>query len=232
MTRMTRWLWDWAKTIVVVLAVWFLVSSFVVQAFHITSSSMESTLLVGDVLFANKLLYGAQIPVLGGHLPAIRDPQRNEIVTFESVETPGLTVVKRLVGMPGDTLAMRDGLLLRNGVPVEEPWVASDHRLAGTDPAGLETMRRWQVRYLTAGDSASYHPDPNTWGPIAVPPGSYFMMGDNRRDSWDSRFWGLLPRSHIQGRPMIVYYSYDPDTYKPLPLLTNTRWRRLFSVPR
>lgn len=226
------WLLSWAKTIVVALAIWFLVSSFLFKAFRITSSSMENTLLVGDVLFVNKLLYGPRIPLTNARLPAVRQPKLGDIVVFESVETPDLTVVKRIVGMTGDTLAMQNGILVRNGTTIEEPWVPAGPRLMPSDPAGDAQIRRWQVRYLVGADTAAYLPTPNDWGPIVVPAETYFVMGDNRSESYDGRYWGFLPRANVEGSPIIVYYSYDPETYKPLPILSNVRWGRLFTIPR
>ena len=136
MRSLARWLWDWAKTIVVALVIWFTFSTFILQAFRIPSSSMEGTLLIGDVLYVNKMLYGATIPLVGTRLPAIREPRREEVVVFDSVEEEGLKVVKRLIGVGGDTLAMKDGILARNGNPVEEPWVLAGNRHASTDEAG------------------------------------------------------------------------------------------------
>jgi signal peptidase I len=230
--KLLRWLFDWAKTITVSLIVWFVMSRLVLQAFRITSSSMVNTVLVGDVLFVNKLLYGAEVPLIHTRLPAIRDPRHGDIVTFRSVEEADLDVVKRLIGEPGDTLAMREGVLVRNGRAVDEPWIRPGHRLQPSDPGGREKMRAWQVHYLVGRDTAGYAPDPNNWGPIVVPPDSFFMMGDNRADSWDSRYWGFLPRDHMTGKAEVVYYSYDPDTYKPVPVLSNIRWRRIFTLVR
>jgi signal peptidase I len=231
MRRLTRWLWDWTKTIATALVVWFFFSTFILQAFHIPSSSMESTLLIGDVLYVNKMLYGAEIPLVGKRLPAVREPARGDLLVFDSVEQEGLKVVKRLIGMPGDTLAMASGVLQRNGKPVDEPWVATENRLAETDQFGRAKMAAWQRAALVGRDPAGYAPDPNNWGPILVPPGSYFMMGDNRRESWDSRYWGFLPRKNVRGSPMFIYFSWDANTYKPLPLITNIRWARLFTAP-
>jgi signal peptidase I len=230
--KLIRWLADWAKTIVVALVIWFTLSTLVVQAFHITSSSMERTLLIEDVLYVNKMLYGAELPLVHKRLPAIREPRRGEIIIFDSVESDTLEVVKRLIGLPGDTLAMSRGMLLRNGHAVQEPWVDETSRLMETDPAGRAQMRRWQVRYLVNRDTAGYDPDPNNWGPIVVPRDSFFMMGDNRRESYDSRFWGFLPRANIRGKAMLIYFSYDKDTYKPLPFLSNIRWSRILTIPR
>ena len=231
MRSVARWLWDWTKTIAFALVIWFTFSTFILQAFRIPSSSMESTLLIGDVLYVNKMLYGAEVPLIGKRLPAIREPKREEVVVFDSVEEEGLKVVKRLIGVGGDTLAMKDGILIRNGSPVDEPWVDPPNRHQPADPSSSAKMRQWQTKFLAGADSASYQPDPDNWGPIAVPLGSYFMMGDNRRESYDSRFWGFLPRANVRGKPVIVYFSWDKDTYKPLPFLTNIRWRRLFTMP-
>lgn len=231
MRALARWLWDWTRTITIALVIWFTFSTFLLQAFRIPSSSMEGTLLIGDVLYVNKLLYGAEVPLIGKRLPAIREPRRGDIVVFDSVEEPGLKVVKRLIGVPGDTIAMRNGILERNGAPVEEPWVLPGNRHMEADPSGVAKMRLWQAPRLLGGNPSSYAPDPDNWGPLVVPRDSLFMMGDNRRESYDSRFWGFLPRANVRGRPVVVYFSFDAQTYKPLPFLTNIRWGRLFTLP-
>ena len=226
-----RWLWEWLKSIVVALIVWFFLRTFLVEAFRIPSGSMENTLLIGDFLFVNKLLYGAEIPIVHKQLPAVREPRRNEILVFDSVEEEGLKVVKRLIGVPGDTLMMENGMLYRDGKRATEPWVIRTDPTANADPLGRAQMRRWQLSHYVGGDTATYHPDLNNWGPIVVPTDSLFMMGDNRDGSYDGRYWGFLPRDNVRGRPLLVYFSYDPSTYKPLPFLTNIRWGRLFTVP-
>ena len=117
------WLWEWTKSIVVALVVWFFLRTFLVEAFRIPSGSMENTLLIGDFLFVNKALYGAEVPIIHTRLPAVREPVRDDILVFDSVEEEGLKVVKRLIGMPGDTLSMESGQLYRNGQRVDEPYV-------------------------------------------------------------------------------------------------------------
>jgi signal peptidase I len=228
----TTWLWEWVKSIAFALVVWLFLRTFLVEAFRIPSGSMERTLLIGDFLFVNKLLYGAEVPLVHARLPAIREPVRNDVVVFDSVEEEGLKVVKRLVGMPGDTLAMEGGQLYRNHQPVAEPWARHGNPGAYADAFHRAKMRAWQVRYLVGKDSGTYHPDLQEWGPIVVPAGHYFMMGDNRDDSYDSRYWGFLPRAHIRGRPLVVYFSFDPNSWKPLPFFTAIRWGRLFTVPQ
>lgn len=220
---------DWIKSLAIALAIFLVLRTFLIEAFRIPSGSMENTLLVGDFLFVNKALYGAEIPFTGVHLPAFREPERGDLVIFRSVEDEGLTVVKRIIGMPGDTLAMEDNQLLRNGMAQDEPYVV--HRDPLTDPEDAK-MRAWQVRYLVGDrDPAAYRPTLKNWGPIVVPADSFFVMGDNRDRSYDSRYWGFLARERIRGRPLVVYYSYDKNGLLPLPFLTSIRWRRLLATP-
>ena len=212
------WAWEWTKSIVVALLVWFLLRTFLVEAFRIPSGSMENTLLIGDFLFVNKALYGAEVPVLHARLPAVREPRRNDILVFDSVEEEGLKVVKRLIGMPGDTLSMEAGQLYRNGQRVDEPYVLHSDPHRSEDPVQRDT--------------ATYQPDLQDWGPIVVPADSFFMMGDNRDSSYDGRYWGFLPRANVRGRPLIVYFSYDQNSWKSLPFLTAVRWGRIFTQPK
>jgi len=225
------WLWEWTKSILVALVVWFLLRTFLVEAFRIPSGSMENTLLIGDFLFVNKALYGAEVPIVGARFPAVREPRRNDILVFDSVEEPGLKVVKRLVGMPGDTLAMEGGELYRNGAKVEEPYVVHTDQTRSEDAMQRLKMREWQLPHLVERDAAAYKPDLQDWGPIVVPADSFFMMGDNRDSSYDGRYWGFLPRTNVRGRPLLVYFSYDANSWRSLPFLTAVRWNRLFSSP-
>jgi signal peptidase I len=226
------WLLEWAKSIGVALVVWFFLRTFLLEAFRIPSGSMENTLLVGDFLFVNKLLYGAEVPLVGARLPAIREPRRDEILVFDSVEDKGLKVVKRLIGMPGDTLAMEDGVLIRNGTKVEEPWAVHSSPAWLAEPEQRDRMRAWQVKHLAGRTPEGYAPDLQNWGPIVVPPDSFFMMGDNRDSSYDGRYWGFLPRKNVRGTPMFIYYSFNGQSWKPLPFFSDIRWGRIFSVPR
>jgi len=219
-----------ARSLAVPIAVFLVLRTFVIEAFHIwPSGSMERTLLIGDFLFVNKALYGAEVPVLHTHLPGFRDPERLDVVIFESVEEPGLTIVKRIVGVPGDTLAMRGNRLSRNGVELDEPYV---QHIPRAFPQRDPRMRQWQLPHYVGPDTGSYAPTSWDWGPIVVPPDSVFVMGDNRDDSYDSRFWGFLGRDRIQGSPFLVYFSYDHNSTLPLPFLTGIRWGRILSVPR
>jgi len=222
--------WEWVKSLAVALVIWFVLRSLVVEAFRIPSSSMEKTLLVGDFLFVNKALYGAEIPLTHVHLPAFRDPRRNDIVVFDSQTERGVKVVKRLVGMPGDTLQMIHAVLYRDGVAQREPYVEHTDSLEDPSDPG---MRPWQLKYvLPRVNRATYQPTRDNWGPLVVPPGRYFVMGDNRDNSYDSRYWGFVPRDVVRGRPLFIYYSYDHDSWKALPFLTAIRWSRIGHEPR
>ena len=225
------WLWEWTKSILVALVVWFLLRTFLIEAFRIPSGSMENTLLIGDFLFVNKALYGAEVPLMGARLPAVREPHRNDILVFDSVEEPGLKVVKRLIGMPGDTLSMEGGQLYRNGLKVDEPYVVHTDQARSEDAMQRLKMREWQLPHLVQRDAAAYKPDLQEWGPIVVPADSFFMMGDNRDSSYDGRYWGFLPRDNVRGRPLLVYFSYDASSWRALPFLTAIRWNRLFTTP-
>lgn len=219
-------LWDWTKSLGAAVLIFLLLRTFLMEGFHIPSSSMERTLLVGDWLFVNKALYGAEVPFIGKRLPAIREPRRGDIVVFDSKEED-IKVVKRLVGLAGDTLAMRGGQLFRNRAPVQEPYALHVDTTRSAGPFRAQ-MRDWQLPYVVGKDTADYAPDLQDWGPIVVPAGSLFVMGDNRENSYDSRYWGFLPRANVRGTPMFVYYSYNAESFEPLPGLTSIRWGRLF----
>ena len=220
--------WEWAKSLGIALVIWFLLTSFLVQAFRIPSGSMENTLLIGDFLFVNKALYGAEIPIIHKRLPALREPRRSDIVVFDSVEDHGVSVVKRIVGMPGDTIAMIDNEVVINNNRIEESYAVRGPPGDQRDPR----MRAWQTPYLLdPTESDTYDPSLKNWGPLVVPPDSFFVMGDNRDNSYDGRYWGFLGRDRIRGRPMVVYYSFNKMGMLPLPFLTAIRWRRFFSRP-
>ena len=227
-----KWLLEWIKSILVALVVWFFLRTFLVEAFRIPSGSMENTLLIGDFLFVNKAVYGAEVPLTHKALPAFREPRRGDVLVFDSVEEEGLKVVKRLIGVPGDTLSMEHGELYRNGKQVDEPYALHTNPTKSEDPVYRAKMRQWQSRHLVGRDPSNYAPDLHDWGPIVVPPDSLFMMGDNRDNSYDGRYWGFLPRTNVRGTPLIIYYSYDPGSWRPLPFLTAIRWGRFFTRPK
>jgi signal peptidase I len=227
-----HWAVEWAKSIGFAVVVWLLLRTFLFEAFRIPSPSMERTLLIGDFLFVNKAVYGAHVPFTEWHLPKFRDPERSDLVIFDSVEDGVTKVVKRVMGVEGDTLEMRDRVIYRNGVRLDEPYAQYVEGELPDPPARRDQIRRWQSPHLIGRDTVGYWPDRNNWGPVVIPQGHLFVMGDNRELSWDGRFWGFLPRQNIRGTPLFIYYTFDGNTYKPLPFLTNIRWGRFFTVPR
>ncbi len=225
-----RWTKGWAASIAVAVGIWIVLRSYLIEAFRIPSASMENTLLVGDFLFVSKAIYGGEleIPLTGircCRLPGYAEPQRDGIVVFRSVEdsTPNLNIVKRVIGGPTDTLQMTHDTVYRNGKRLDEPYALhlGSHP---DDPFQLRKIRDLQLPYYVGRDTAHYHPTTHDWGPIAIPPAHYWVMGDNRDESYDSRFWGFLPRSHIVGQPLIIYLSVATD---PLRI----RWNRMFRRP-
>jgi len=184
----------------VVIAVF--VITFIVQAFQIPSPSMENTLLVGDYLLVNKLCYGGGS--VGDYFMPYRHVQRGDIVVFHYPVNPAQHFVKRVVGVPGDRIRLVNKQVLVNGVPLKEPYAhfsrpANDlfrDSFPRLDVAPGETPEWWvQLRKLVED------------GQLIVPQGHYFVMGDNRDDSYDSRYWGFVPQANIIGRPLLIYWS-------------------------
>jgi signal peptidase I len=224
---------SWAKAIGVALAVWIVLRSYVIEAFRIPSPSMENTLLVGDFLFVDKTAFGGEfeIPFTGIRflrLPGYVTPHRDRVVIFRSVEdsTPNLSVVKRIIGEGGDTLQMIADTVFRNGQRLDESRYAI-HLAAGVvrdDELRLRQMRAWQLLHYVGPAPDRYLPTTHDWGPLVVPPDHFFMMGDNRDESYDSRYWGFLPRDNIVGRPLFIYFSVATRPFR-------IRWNRLFRHP-
>ncbi len=218
--------WEWTKILVVSVVLFGVIRTFLVEAFKIPSGSMENTLQVGDFLLVNKLVYGAEVPFTHRRLPRLREPQRGDVIVFEYPEDPTKNFVKRLVGLPGDTVEMRDGVLFRNDSSLTERYV--EHTDPDMDPAPEDF--RWQRNFLVktaAAEAIGYHPSRNNWGPLVVPRGNYFVLGDNRDNSLDSRYWGFVADSLLKGRPFVIYYSYSPDSVDTFAWLSHIRWTRL-----
>jgi signal peptidase I len=223
----------WAKALGAAVLIWIVLKSFLVEAFRIPSASMENTLLIGDFLFVNKTVFGGEleIPLTGIHccrLPSFSTPERQEIVVFRSVEdsTPDLNIVKRVMGIPGDTLQMVHDTVIRNGQRLDEPYALHTALVQVPDEEfRIQLIKAWQLPQYVGRDPQRYRPTTHDWGPIVVPPQHYFVMGDNRDESYDSRFWGFLPRKNIRGRPLFIYMSVATH---PLRI----RWNRLLRHPR
>jgi signal peptidase I len=219
--------WEWTKSIAVAFLLFLVIRTFLVQAFKIPTGSMEDTLLIGDFLLVNKAVYGAQIPGTEYRLPGFSHVERGDIVVFVYPDPyneyePDPDYVKRVVGMPGDTLSMRDKVLHVNGEAQDEPYV---QYLNGMDDQ-YRPQFAWQRRYLAAGvDADAYRPSRDHWGPIVVPAGHFFVMGDNRDNSADSRYWGFVAAEEIKGKPLVVYFSKDSGS--PIPWIDEIRFDRI-----
>jgi len=202
---------EFLASLAAVLVTGLFIITFVVQAFEIPSSSMENTLLIGDHVFVNRVQFAPKSGWVGPLLP-YRDVHRQDIVVFLSPQTPGLYVVKRIIGVPGDRIHLRNGVVYRNGQALDEPYVLHDKDIE------FDHYRN-EFPAVPPGD------DPNVWtnwaidmpqyiqgDDIVVPPNRYFAMGDHRGVSLDSRYWGFIPQENIIGRPMFIYWSFEtPD---------------------
>ena len=176
---------DYVEAIARAVAITLGLRTFVIQAFRIPSESMCDTLLVGDFLFVSKLDYGAKIPFTHMRLPGLHAPRRGEVIVFQWPEDPSKDFIKRCIATGGQTVEVRHKQVYVDGVRQTEPYVK--HTIASEDPAG-------------------YTPRDN-YSPPTVPPGELFMMGDNRDNSNDSRFWGTVPMDLVKGRALFIYFS-------------------------
>jgi signal peptidase I len=244
-----KWLWENFKSLAGAVIIYLFVKTLFVEAFRIPSGSMIPTLLIGDWLFVNKLAYGPTIPFTNKHLPGYTNPQHQDVIVFESPyqadngNDPTPTLVKRLIGMPADTLYMRDGQLFLNGVAQHQGFAATNPKGNG---AIIDPDFDWQHTAEVKGSrfgAPPAQPTLDNWGPLVIPANHYFMMGDNRYCSKDSRYWGVVPRENIRGRPLFVYYSYVPGPIplvagddgrcngvisdRPFPAITDIRWSRI-----
>ena len=188
-------LWrEYGEALLVALLLALVIRTFVVQAFKIPSESMLQTLLVGDHLLASKFSYGVKVPFTNYYVYKGSDPQRGEIIIFEYPNDPSVDYIKRIVGVPGDIIEVRNKQLFRNGEPVKESFVRF------TEPDRIQPVR-------------------DNFGPVTVPADKYFVMGDNRDNSMDSRFWGFVDRSAIRAKAWRIYWSWGG--------LGDIRWDRI-----
>jgi len=219
---------EWVKSIAVALVLFLFIRTFIIQTFVITSGSMKDTLLVGDMLVVNRAAMGTRVPGTQVTLPGYSSPHLGDILVFDPPHEETIMLIKRLVGMPGDTLEMRDRVLYRNGEKIDEPYVVH------TDiPDEPHPWMVWQRDYTTSDvDRATYSPTRDNWGPLVIPEDRYFMLGDNREQSLDSRYWGLLERWRLEGRAMFTYFSYNRESFRPFPWLREIRWGRIAAAIR
>jgi signal peptidase I len=180
-------------------ALWALVltlflRAFVIQAFRIPSESMLNTLLIGDFLFVNKFEYGPKLPFSHTRLPGLRAPARGDVIVFQFPQNPSMDFIKRCIGTPGDTLEVVGTHVVINGDTLREPYARFEPQ--------------------------PYHKEQER---IVIPPGELFMMGDNRDNSNDSRYWGTVKMDLVKGRAMFIYWSWNADTFQP-------RWNRILRI--
>ena len=218
---------EYFESIVIAVILALFVRTWVVQAFKIPTGSMENNLLIGDHLLVNKFVFAPNATGLERTVMPERGIKRGDVIVFKYPDEPDRDFIKRVIGLPGETLELRSKKVYINGQPLDEPYV---HFL---EPAS-------EAQEITSFDVRE------NFRPVQVPEGYYFVMGDNRDNSQDSRYWGFLPRHYIKGRALMIYWSYESGredyldegvgaTAKRLVsvvthFFTKTRWERLFHL--
>jgi signal peptidase I len=185
---------EYAEALIVALVLAFFIRSFVVQAFKIPSGSMLQTLQIGDHLLVTKFAYGVKIPFTNSMIIEREGPERGDVIVFDFPEDPSKDFIKRVIAVPGDVIEIREKKVFLNGEELSEP-------------------------YIQHVDASTSVPRRDNFGPVMVPENKYFVMGDNRDESYDSRFWGFVERNTIAGKALILYWSWES--------LTNVRWERI-----
>jgi signal peptidase I len=239
---------EFLASLAAVLVTGLFIITFAVQAFEIPSSSMENTLLIGDHVFVNRIQFAPRTSWVGPLLP-YRPVRRGDIVVFlhPDPHDSGTYVVKRIMGLPGDRIHLRDGVVYRNGEALKEPYIFPDPDAPPYDP--------YRLNFPAVPPSSDYGVYPN-WivdlashvqgDDLVVPPGHYFAMGDHRDVSLDSRYWGFIPQENVIGRPMFIYWSFETPAgqymksgmterlgflvHVVLHFFDETRWRRTLKV--
>jgi signal peptidase I len=223
---------EYFESIVIAVILALFIRTFVVQAFKIPTGSMEETLLIGDHLLVNKFVFAPAPSGVERALLPIGTIKRRDVLVFKYPEEPERDFIKRVIGLPGETVELREKRVYVNGTALDEPYV---HFLtAPSGPSELHEVTSFDVR--------------ERYGPVTVPANHYFVMGDNRDNSQDSRYWGFLPRENIKGKSMVIYWSYQAEredyqdesagaTVKGLVsvfahFFTRTRWDRMFYQTR
>ncbi len=195
---------EYAEAIGIAVILALVIRTLIVQAFTIPSGSMMDTLLIGDYILVNKFLYGPEIPLTDRHLPGLRRPERGDIVVFKYPQDEKRDFIKRIIGTPGDTVLVRGRQVYVNGRPLAEPYI------------------RPSDSPLTQSGEPTYCGYAYGCEPTKVPATSYFVMGDNRDNSQDSRYWGFVKREKIKGKAFLIYWSWDSDRH----------WLRLWRLGR
>jgi len=194
---------EYIEAIILAILIAFFIRTFVIQAYKIPSGSMKPTLLIGDHILVSKFNYGIRLPLIRSNLIPIGTPQRGDIVVFIYPEDRSKDFIKRMIGLPGDTIEVRDKKILLNG----SPW----NDAHGVNVDNLIIPGTVQPR--------------DNFGPVVVPKDSFFVMGDNRDESYDSRFWGFVPIKEVLGKALIIYWSWNSDNH-------SVRWKRIGTILR
>jgi signal peptidase I len=192
---------EYIEAFAVALLIALVVRTLVIQAFKIPSSSMEDTLLIGDHIFVNKFLYGYHIPFTKGRILRFSSPKREDIIVFVFPEDKSKDFIKRVIGVPGDTIEIRQKRVIVNGNPLEENY----------------------VRYADGDAIDGFARSRDNLPPVKVPPGKLFVLGDNRDRSYDSRFWGFVDMDAVIGKAMFIYFSVDWNR--------GVRWTEIWRYP-
>lgn len=189
MTNKKKIIWEYAKAIITALILAMLIRTYIIQAFKIPSGSMIPTLLVGDHILVNKFLYGTKIPFSGKRVFMFKKPERGDIIVFKYPENPDKDFIKRVVAAEGDVIESKNKMIHVNGNKVNEPY--AQHTDSSMRPMGIEPR--------------------DNFGPVIVPKNKYFVMGDNRDQSYDSRYWGYVDIKDVKGKALILYWSWDSE---------------------
>lgn len=203
---------EYFESIVIAVILALFIRTWVVQAFKIPTGSMENNLLIGDHLLVNKFVFSPTAVAAARAILPVSTVRRGDVVVFKYPEDPERDFIKRIVGLPGETLEVRNKVVHIDGRPLQEPYV---HFL---QPAGRG-----------AHEVTSYDVREN-YGPVTIPAGHYFAMGDNRDNSQDSRYWGFLPASYVKGKALLVYWSYESEREEQYAEGVGATARRFFSV--
>ena len=186
---------EYFESIVIAVILALFIRTFVVQAFKIPTASMEENLLIGDHLLVNKFVFGPTVTRLERTLLPVADIDRGDVIVFKYPEEPDRDFIKRVIALPGETVEVREKKVYVNGAALDEPY--AHYLLPVSTPSEFHEVTSFDVR--------------ERYGPVTVPADHYFVMGDNRDNSQDSRYWGFLPRDYVKGRALMVYWSYEAD---------------------
>jgi signal peptidase I len=203
MTKTKSKFQEYAEAIIIAILIALFIRTFVVQAFKIPSGSMKPTFQIGDHILVSKFIYGIKMPFIRKNLVPVGDPKRGDIVVFIYPEDRSKDFIKRVIGIGGDTIEIRNKKIFLNGLPHND-----SHAVYSDD-------------FILPG---SIQPRDN-FGPVTVRPGTIFVMGDNRDQSYDSRFWGFVDLKDVMGKAFMIYWSWDRENH-------TVRWNRLGQVPR